>query len=292
MKSKASVLSRARRCDKPINPSRRHLRRALAVGILGTLCVAGGLAAAALAIAATTQRSHRHRGYTDQPGHGGYRLEQRHFNKDGLGIRPGKIKHVWLIILENKSFDATFSGLNNNTYLWKDLPKQGALLTQYYGTGHFSLDNYISAVSGQATQPDTQADCPQFTSFSAKVDLSGGLKTNPNYGQAVSNAGPNAAPGANGCVYPSSVPTLFNQLDAAGVSWKGYAQDLNTTTTPARTPVGPRTARAKNTVARPTPRRPRRGNDDAAQPRRGERDRPVCAQALPVPLVPVDPVLR
>jgi len=158
---------------------------------------------------------------------------------DGLGIRPGKIKHVWLIILENKSYDATFTGLNNNTYLWKDLPKQGALLTQYYGTGHYSLDNYISAVSGQATQPDTQDDCPDYSSFSAKVDMSGSLKTNPNYGQAVSNAGPNAAPGTNGCVYPTTVPTLFNQLDAAGVSWKGYAQDLNTTTTPVSDASGP-----------------------------------------------------
>jgi hypothetical protein len=27
---------------------------------------------------------------------------------DGLGIKPGKVKHVWLIILENKSFDATW----------------------------------------------------------------------------------------------------------------------------------------------------------------------------------------
>ena len=27
-------------------------------------------------------------------------------------------------------------------------------------------------------------------------------------------------------MYPASVPTLFNQLDAAHVSWKGYAQDL------------------------------------------------------------------
>jgi hypothetical protein len=159
--------------------------------------------------------------------------------KDGLGIRPGKIKHVWLIILENKSYDATFSGLNNNTYLWKSLPKQGALLTQYYGTGHFSLDNYISMASGQANQTDTQSDCPYYTSFNATVDTSGSLNTNPNYGQAVSKAGPNAAPGANGCVYPSSVPTLFNQLDAARVSWKGYAQDLNTTTTPVTDPSGP-----------------------------------------------------
>ena len=48
----------------------------------------------------------------------------------------------------------------------------------------------------------------------------------PNYGQVVSAAGPNAAPGSNGCVYPADVHTLFNQFDAAGVSWKGNAQDL------------------------------------------------------------------
>ncbi len=56
--------------------------------------------------------------------------------------------------------------------------------------------------------------------------MKGSLASNSNYGQLVSSAGPNAAAGSNGCVYPSSVPTLFNQLDAAHVSWKGYAQDL------------------------------------------------------------------
>ncbi len=146
--------------------------------------------------------------------------------RDGLGVAPGKIKHVWLIILENKSYDATFTGINNNTYLWQSLPAQGVLLKDYYGTGHFSLDNYISMVSGQATQPDTQADCPFYDSFAGSVDMSGSLTTNPNYGQMTSAAGPNAPAGSNGCVYPSSVQTLFNQLDAAGVSWKGYAQDL------------------------------------------------------------------
>jgi hypothetical protein len=145
---------------------------------------------------------------------------------DGLGIEPGKIKHVWLIILENKAYDATFTGLNNNTYLWQTLPSQGALLTNYYGTGHSSLDNYVSLASGQAPEVDDQDDCPAYTAFSGSVDLAGSLSTNPNYGQFTSAAGPNAAPGTNGCVYPASVPTLFNQLDAAGVSWKGYAQDL------------------------------------------------------------------
>ena len=146
--------------------------------------------------------------------------------RDGLGIRPGKIKHVWLIILENKSYDATFTGLNKNTYLWRTLPGQGVLLKNYYGTGHFSFDNYLASVSGQATQPDTQYDCPIYKHFAGHVDKSGSLRTNPNYGQMTSAQGPNGMIGANGCVYPASVPTLFKQLDAARVSWKGYAQDL------------------------------------------------------------------
>ena len=145
---------------------------------------------------------------------------------DGLGIAPGKIKHVWLIILENKSYDASFTGLNNNTYLWKTLPSQGVLLKNYYGTGHDSLDNYISMASGQAPQTDDQSDCPDYDKITGSIDTSGNLFTNSNYGQLASAAGPNAAAGQNGCVYPDSVPTLFNQLNKAGVSWKGYAQDL------------------------------------------------------------------
>lgn len=145
---------------------------------------------------------------------------------DGLGIAPGKIKHVWLIILENKSYDATFSALNDDTYLWHTLPAQGALLENYYGTGHYSLDNYISLVSGQGQMPDDQDDCPDYDIIGGSVDTSGSVTSNPNFGQMVSSAGPNAPVGSTGCVYPKSVPTLFNQLDAAHVSWKGYAQDL------------------------------------------------------------------
>jgi hypothetical protein len=145
---------------------------------------------------------------------------------DGLGITPGKIKHVWLIILENKSFDATFTGLNKNTYLWQTLPEQGVLLKHYYGTGHFSLDNYISMVSGQAPLPDDQADCPFYDKSTGSIESSGSLFTNANFGQFASAQGPNGAIGSNGCVYPSTVETLFNQFDEAGVNWKGYAQDL------------------------------------------------------------------
>jgi hypothetical protein len=211
------------RSSAPIPRRSPWRRRALA-----TLIVAVAVAAVAVPIAASSGATNKHWFIGDQ---------------DGLGIRPGKIKHVWLIILENKSYDASFTGLNNNTYLWQTLPSQGVLLKNYYGTGHFSLDNYISMVAGQATQPDTQADCPDYTSFTGTVDTTGSLWTNPNYGQIDSAAGVNAAAGTNGCVYPASVPTLFNQLDAAHVGWKGYAQDLgNTDTAPPAHTVGASTS--------------------------------------------------
>ncbi len=220
MNVKASVFAGSKRHEK--KAARRgavsgRIRRLLTVGALTAACLSGALVIAVSASASPAHGSGVKRDWQ----HG--RFEERN---DGLGIRPGKIKHVWLIILENKSYDATFTGLNNNTYLWKTLPSQGVLLKHYYGTGHFSLDNYISMVSGQATQPDTQADCPDYDSFGGSVDTAGNVWKNPDFGQIVAANGPNTAAGYNGCVYPSSVETLFNQFDAAHMSWKGYAQDL------------------------------------------------------------------
>jgi hypothetical protein len=153
------------------------------------------------------------------------------------GTPVGAVKHVWLIILENKSYDATFTSLNRNSYLWQTLPSQGALLTNYYGTGHFSLDNYTSMVSGQGPAPADQNDCPIYADAQGSV-LTSHVKDGPttDRGQFAETGAPYANPlaggaaegahGGTGCVYPASVPTLFNQFDAAGVSWKGYAQDL------------------------------------------------------------------
>ena len=169
------------------------------------------------------------------------------------GTPVGAIKHVWLIILENKSYDENFTGLNQNSYLWQTLPQQGALLTNYYGTGHFSMDNYISLVSGQSPSYATQDDCS--TSANMTNDNSGiittgtvgtgtdtdhttdgsGTNTNPpnptaanngNYGQLLTHGGVDATLPNNGCVFPTDVTTAFNQFNAAGVTWKAYAQDL------------------------------------------------------------------
>ena len=41
---------------------------------------------------------------------------------DDVGLPSGASTHVRLIILENKPYDATFTGLNHNTHLWQTIP--------------------------------------------------------------------------------------------------------------------------------------------------------------------------
>jgi hypothetical protein len=121
---------------------------------------------------------------------------------------PPPIRHVFVIMLENKSFSNTFGPDSPAPYLSKTLRSKGALLTQYYGTGHDSLDNYIAAVSGQASTPQTSNDCNTYKDF----HQTGTAPDDQVVGQ--------------GCVYPPSVKTIANQLMAAGLTWKGYMEDM------------------------------------------------------------------
>ena len=116
-------------------------------------------------------------------------------------------RHVFIIVLENEGYEKTF-GLKSPATFLKSLAKQGALLQNYYGIGHYSLDNYIAMVSGQAPNPVTQGDCQNFIDFVATGTTADG--------QAI---------GA-GCVYPSSVSTIVNQLELKGLTWKGYMEDM------------------------------------------------------------------
>jgi hypothetical protein len=79
--------------------------------------------------------------------------------------RLSRIRHAWIIELENTSFRASFGHPRSDPELARVLPAQGALLRNYYGVGHDSLDNYIAEISGQA--PDFQAgqDCEYLSPF-------------------------------------------------------------------------------------------------------------------------------
>ena len=118
------------------------------------------------------------------------------------------IKHVFIVMLENKGFDETFGHLSPAPYLSQTLPAMGALLPNYYGVTHVSLGNYIALVSGQGSNPLTQTDCPVF------LDVFPG--TIGADGQAT----------GVGCVYPAAAKTVADQLTGAGLSWKGYMEDM------------------------------------------------------------------
>jgi phosphatidylinositol-3-phosphatase len=122
------------------------------------------------------------------------------------------IKHVFIIVLENENFDASFGPQSPAPYLSQELPAQGAFLPNYYAIGHLSLDNYIAMVSGQAPNIETQSDCQFFTNFSPGTPTAGGQYI------------------GQGCVYPPGVATIANQLEGAGYTWKGYMEDMNAPT--------------------------------------------------------------
>src|SRR5213594_3158627 len=58
-----------------------------------------------------------------------------------------RVRHVFVIVLENQGYKATFGNPSADPYLAQTLTAQGALLKNYYATGHESNDNYISLVS-------------------------------------------------------------------------------------------------------------------------------------------------
>ncbi len=69
------------------------------------------------------------------------------------------IRHVFVIMLENQGYAATFGAPSVDPYLATTLPGQGALLSEYDGIGHFSNDNYAAFLSGQPPNATNQLDC-------------------------------------------------------------------------------------------------------------------------------------
>jgi hypothetical protein len=143
-------------------------------------------------------------------------------------LAPGKINHIFVIEFENEGYNITFSPISPARYLNTTLRQDGELLENYDAIGHNSLDNYIAQVSGQAPTEDTQADCADNGFAFANVEPG-----TPDPDKAVN---PGQVDG-EGCVYPSSVQTIANQLDAKYppnktthvASWRAYEQDMGNT---------------------------------------------------------------
>jgi hypothetical protein len=126
---------------------------------------------------------------------------------------PPPVGHVFVVVIENENADVTFSPDSPAPYLSQTLPSRGAFIPEYYGVTHLSLGNYVAMVSGQGSNPETQADCQFFTDFVGGV------------------IGPDGQALGQGCVYPATVKTIADQLNARGRTWKGYMEDMGNDTT-------------------------------------------------------------
>ncbi len=99
------------------------------------------------------------------------------------------LAHVFIVVLENKTFSVITP--TSMPYL-TSLGAGGVSLDQMYGVDHASLTNYVAMVSGHASNALTQADCPSYD-----------------------------------CVYePPDDVNLGDQLEAAGLTWKGYMESM------------------------------------------------------------------
>jgi hypothetical protein len=119
------------------------------------------------------------------------------------------VRHVFVINIENKGFRTTWGAGSAAPYLANTLRAKGVLLTEYYGTAHHSLGNYLAQISGQGPSYATQHDCHRYTLFKETGHV---VAPDQVYG--------------DGCVYPRKVDTLPDQLTSAGYGWRGYLQDM------------------------------------------------------------------
>jgi phosphatidylinositol-3-phosphatase len=116
----------------------------------------------------------------------------------GSGSSPGQpalsssrgqfhLDHVFVIMMENTSYDDLLSPSNPNTTYIRHLAATDGLADNYFGVTHDSLPNYIAATSGQTwgSNSDDTAQAPLFNH-----------------------------------------ENLVDQLEAAHVSWKAYMENL------------------------------------------------------------------
>jgi hypothetical protein len=122
---------------------------------------------------------------------------------------PPPVRHVFVIVLENKNFDQTFKDRPAARYLARTLPSQGALLVRYYGIGHASATNYIAMISGQPPTPKSQDDCGDPLTSLGKAATADGIAR------------------GDGCIYPAKFLTIGDQLTRRGLRWRGYMEGID-----------------------------------------------------------------
>ncbi|HEY7935241.1 MAG TPA: hypothetical protein VID48_15585 [Solirubrobacteraceae bacterium] len=127
----------------------------------------------------------------------------------GTPIKLPAIKHLWVITLSGASFSAALADPTADPYLAKQLVPKGTLLSNYALSSSSALGNGIALLSGQSVNLDTEQNCPTYSALEPPTV----------------NAATGLAEGV-GCVYPTAVKTLADELTAGSLTWKAYVQDM------------------------------------------------------------------
>jgi uncharacterized membrane protein YgcG len=118
------------------------------------------------------------------------------------------IKHVFVVMLSDEPYAATFGPESSAPYLARTLEGKGELLVRYYAVAHEQLANEIALLSGQGPTAATAANCPTYEPLSPG--------TPSGEGQLL----------GEGCVYPPTAATLPGQLEVKHLTWRAYVQGL------------------------------------------------------------------
>lgn len=117
------------------------------------------------------------------------------------------VKHVFLIVLGENSYEEAFGTTSPAPYLAQTLVAKGELLANYYAVTKGVLANQIALLSGQGPTVETAAGCPTF------ADIVPGTISAEGQVEGV------------GCAYPTATATLPGQLTERKLTWKVYVED-------------------------------------------------------------------
>jgi hypothetical protein len=120
-----------------------------------------------------------------------------------------EIKHAFLIVLGENSYESTYGPGAEAPYLSRVLPKKGELIPNYYGVTGGVLANEIALLSGQGPTVETAANCPNYTAITPGT---------------VSETAEQVE--GNGCVYGKEVKSLPTELTEKELSWRAYVEDM------------------------------------------------------------------
>lgn len=114
--------------------------------------------------------------------------------------KAGRIKHVFVVSLAGSGYDAAFGAgtASQMPYLNGTLRPKGLLLTNYSVLTEATLPNGIAAISGQAPNKGTEAECPVFTEE---------------------------------CLYAVETSTIAEQLEVGSFTWRAYMEGMVDPTT-------------------------------------------------------------